>query len=104
MIMQGIENFATIQTLVESYKSDRDNNKIRGLSGVSIAIDNNIFYLFQGKKHILCEIVSNVPTTLGSLDNPTVRLGPIDVIGRYIKEGPLDENPYFLVEQIIKYD
>ena len=103
-MQQEIENFASIQQLRKADKGTDDNEKIRQLSGVTLVIAGNDYYLKQGNNLLLCDLVSNVQISRGELDVPTVRWGPLDVIGKYISESYIDEGSHFRVERIIRYD
>jgi len=97
-------NFATIQGLHEAHRGIEDNEKACGLFGVLLVLDNNDLYLQQGDTLLLCDIASNRQISSEKLDTQTVRFGPLDVFGRYISKSYIDENPYFLVQRIIRYD
>ena len=102
--MPGIQIFETIPAFLEAFGIDNDSKKLRVLSGVSIERQNNNLYVVQGMDKLLCDLVPNHEVSTEKLEVSGDRLGPYDVLGRYIKSGPLDDKAYLLIERTVKYN
>lgn len=102
--MQEIPVFNTITAFVEAHKLNNNNNKMSVLSGVEIILIDNSLYVIQGNDRLLCDVVPDREIITETSDTTNNRLGPLDVIGKYIKYGPLDENPYLNIERIVKFE